>query len=313
MLLTLSTVLALLLDRILGEPTRFHPLVGFGRLASMLERRLIGDTPTEFWGRARGLLALLLLLVVILVPAIVLSQLLATRLPHLEWLFAIPFLYLAIGGQSLAQHAARVRVALAEGNLVKARQEVTMIVSRDCEELDEEGVARATVESVLENGSDAIFAPIFWFLLFGIPGVVLYRIVNTLDAMWGYRNVRFRHFGWAAARLDDVMNWIPARLTALGYTLAGASQSAWHCWRAQGGQMASPNAGVVMAAGAGALRVELGGGAQYHGEWLEKPQLGLGEVAGAKDIVRAIALVNRTLIFWLVGMMVVELASHYLG
>ena len=308
MFLSIVIIVALLLDRILGEPRRFHPLVGFGRLAQGVEVYLIGDGKS----RIRGVVALMSLLVMILLPITVAAYMLVAQWPLLLWPLSILLLYLTVGGRSLAQHAEQVGSALDKDNLIEARRRVAMIVSRDCEELDEKGVARAAVETVLENGSDAIFAPIFWFLLLGIPGVVLYRIVNTLDAMWGYRNERYLHFGWAAARLDDVLNWAPARLTALGYTLAGATQSAWRCWKLQGSQMASPNAGVVMAAGAGALQVELGGAAQYHGEWIDKPQLGTGVTASSKDIRRAIALLNRTMMIWLAVIAIVELAGYVL-
>jgi len=313
LLFSISTVIALLIDRILGEPTRFHPLVGFGRLAQGVEEALIGDSVS----RARGILAVLFLIVVVIAPLIVALHYILAWIPHLQWPLAIIALYLTVGGRSLAQHAEQVGLALAANNLVEARRRVAMIVSRDCEQLDEEGVVRATVESVLENGSDAIFAPIFWFLILGIPGVVLYRIVNTLDAMWGYRNERYRYFGWAAARLDDLLNWIPARLTALAYTLAypftGASQTAWQCWREQGHQMASPNAGVVMAAGAGALQVELGGAAQYHGQWIDKPQLGLGAAVGSGDISRSLMLLHRAIFIWICVIALIEFVSYYLA
>ncbi len=304
LLLSFNILLALLLDRLLGEPTRLHPLVGFGRLAQGVERRLIADGQS----RMRGVLAVVLLIGIVLLPLLISLHYLIAWMPQLQWPLAIVALYLAIGGRSLAQHAERVGEALVATNIDEARRRVAMIVSRDCEQLDDEGVARATVESVLENGSDAIFAPIFWFLVLGIPGVVLYRIVNTLDAMWGYRNERYLYFGWAAARLDDGLNWLPARLTALAYLLTGASRSAWQCWQKQGRQMASPNAGVVMAAGAGALQIKLGGAAQYHGKWIDKPQLGFGAAATAKDIARASTLLNRATVLWLIVMAIIEWA-----
>ncbi|MEW5757481.1 MAG: adenosylcobinamide-phosphate synthase CbiB [Pseudomonadota bacterium] len=277
---------ALVLDGLFGEPRRFHPLVGFGRLAQALERRLHADS------RARGCLAVALLLT----PFV----LLALLIDALPWgsVFDVAVLYLAIGWKSLGEHAGRVREALLRGDLSTARLRVGFMVSRDTEPLDAEGVVKATVESVLENGNDAIFGAIFWFVLAGAPGVVLYRLANTLDAMWGYRNARYSRFGWAAARLDDVMNFIPARLTALSYALVGHFTRALRCWRSQGARWKSPNAGPVMAAGAGSLGVLLGGPVSYHGAMQARPLLGEGRGARTGDIERALRLIRRALLLW---------------
>lgn len=285
---TALLVLAVLaLDAWLGEPRRFHPLVGFGRLAQALEGRLHGDS------RARGCLAVLLLLTPF--------TLLALLIDALPWggVFDVAVLYLAIGWKSLGEHAGRVRDALISDDLYTARERVGYMVSRDTKPLDAEGVARATVESVLENGNDAVFGAIFWFMLAGAPGVVVYRLANTLDAMWGYRNDRYSRFGWAAARLDDVMNFIPARLTALSYALLGNFNRALRCWRSQGTLWKSPNAGPVMAAGAGSLGVVLGGPASYHGTMQARPPLGEGHDARLEDIDRALRLIRHTLLLWI--------------
>ncbi len=294
---------AVLLDRLLGEPRRFHPLAGFGRLARQVEKIFFGTADAAPAARyLRGIAAV----AVLLVPFALLASL-AQRNEFLGALFSVTVLYFAIAPRSLREHAERVANAFSAGDLPEARHRVSMLVSRDTSQLDEEGVARATVESVLENGNDAIFAALFWFVLAGAPGVVLYRLSNTLDAMWGYRNARYNYFGWAAARLDDALNFIPSRLTALSYAMVGHTRSALHCWRQQADAWESPNAGPVMASGAGALRVLLGGAAIYHGKLEQRPLLGCGMAAGAADIARAVRLVRHTLYAWLIVITLVTL------
>jgi adenosylcobinamide-phosphate synthase len=173
------------------------------------------------------------------------------------------------------------------------------MVSRHTRELDESGVAKACVESTLENGNDAVFGALFWFALLGGPGAVLFRLANTLDAMWGYKNDRFLQFGWAAARIDDLLNYLPARLTALSYALFGKTRTALASWRAQAPGWESPNAGPVMSAGAGSLGLALGGSAIYHGQVEERPLLGAGRPARGDDIGRVLQLVRRSLLLWL--------------
>ncbi|MCP5195240.1 MAG: cobalamin biosynthesis protein [Gammaproteobacteria bacterium] len=296
MLTALLCLGAVLLDGQWGEPRRWHPLVGFGSLARRIEALLYG--PPELGAvarRTRGVGAVILLLI----PFTVAVGLLAW-LPLIGLVVTLGVLYLAIGARSLAEHAEAVAVALEESDLPLARAKVAMIVSRDTDDLDEEQISRATVESVLENGCDAIFGALFWFVLIGASGAVLYRLANTLDALWGYRTPRYLHFGWAAARLDDGLNWAPARLTALGYMAVGTHPAlAWRCWREQAPGWKSPNAGSVMAAGAGALGLALGGQARYHGAWQARPALGEGLAPRAEDIHRAVRLVRRAVWFWL--------------
>lgn len=287
--MSITALLAVVLDRLLGEPPRWHPLVGFGWLAQRIEASLYEAS------RLRGAIA-----VSLLVGGFALAAFLAHRsLGSWAWLLDVAVLYLAIGAASLGEHAAAVRRALDAGDLDTARRSVGRMVSRDTADMDETAVVRATLESVLENGCDAVFGALFWFFVAGAPGVVAYRLANTLDAMWGYRTGRYRYFGWAAARLDDLLNWIPARLTALTYVLLGRSGTAWRCWRSQAANWESPNAGPVMAAGAGALRMRLGGPAVYHGRLESRPQLGEGRDPMAADIIRAVALVRRGVWMWL--------------
>ncbi|MBL1277036.1 MAG: cobalamin biosynthesis protein [Ectothiorhodospiraceae bacterium] len=292
--MVISIALALLLDRLLGEPRRLHPLVGFGNVVNWFERRLrqCGSTPVA--ARWRGSIAVALLLIPISVLTFYVSQ-----FESLNMVFGVVVLYLTIGGRSLAQHALQVRDALGENDISKAQSMTGRLVSRDTTALNETQISKATVESVLENGCDAVFGALFWFIVAGAPGVIFYRLANTLDAMWGYRNERYRYFGWAAARLDDVLNFIPARLTALTYAMLGEFQKAIRCWRNQAYSWKSPNAGPVMAAGAGALSLQLGGEATYHGELQQRPQLGLDKLPEANDIQRAVSLVNRGMLLWL--------------
>jgi adenosylcobinamide-phosphate synthase len=283
---------AVAFDWLLGEPKRFHPLVGFGRIAGQVERWCHGDdgiTPWIQW--TRGAIAVVLLLVPFTVAAAALAA-----LPAAGVAFSIAALYFALGHKSLHDHVRPVVEALRAGDEAAARSRVSLMVSRDSAALD---IENAATESVLENGNDGVFGALFWFAVAGAPGAVFYRLANTLDAMWGYRSERYLHFGWAAARLDDVMNYLPARLTALTYALLGRTRLALSCWRRQAPAWDSPNAGPVMAAGAGALGVSLGGPARYQGEWHNRPVLGADAPPVVDDIERALALVRHGVWLWL--------------
>ncbi|RKT58563.1 adenosylcobinamide-phosphate synthase [Azonexus fungiphilus] len=282
----LAALAAVLLDRLFGEVRRFHPLVGFGTLAAAIERRL--NRRTIAGGVLGWALAVL--------PWLALA--LALR-PLAPFTVDVLLLYFSLGARSLCEHAEAVARPLREGRLDEARQRVGWIVSRDTAALDESGVAKAGVESVLENGNDAIFGALFWFALFGGPGALLFRLANTLDAMWGYRTERYNLYGRWAARVDDALNWLPARLTALSYALLGRWRDALTCWRAQAPGWESPNAGPVMAAGAGSLGVQCGGAAIYHGREEIRPPLGCGPAPVAADLGRAITLIRRSLWLWL--------------
>lgn len=295
----------LLADRVLGEVRRFHPLVGFGRWASLTEssvRQLLPDH------RLSGLLAWLLAVL----PWLAATCVLRTLHPLLTWLVDIGLLYLALGGRSLIEHVEAVATPLAAGDLAQARERVSWIVSRDTGAMGPDEVARAATESALENGNDAIFGALFCFAIGGGIGVLLYRLANTLDAMWGYRNERYLRFGWAAARIDDVLNFFPARLTALSYALLGNTGQAMRCWRSQAGQWISPNAGAVMAAGAGALGIRLGGISSYHGEVVTRPTLGCGRAPDANSLTSAIALIQRSTLLWYALIIFLALGSQLL-
>lgn len=325
----LAVIAAVLLDAIFGEVKRWHPLVGFGWLATGLEK-LLNKSHTPLTSKLIGLFAWILLIA----PLVLLSYFATQHL--LGWLANVLLLYFAIGARSLKHHAQQIYTPLSQHNLAAAQYAVSMIVSRDTSTLNETEIATATVESVLENGNDAIFGAIFWFvLLAGVgfsragftdlslansslgnsslagAGALMFRLANTLDAMWGYRTPRFVYFGWAAARLDDVLNLIPARLTALSYALCGNTGNALKCWATQASTWYSPNAGPVMSAGAGALNVKLGGAAVYHGQLKQRPSLGLGQTAQPAHILAAITLVNRSLILWCAAILLTQILWHF--
>ncbi|WP_297573090.1 adenosylcobinamide-phosphate synthase CbiB [uncultured Deefgea sp.] len=294
--------IALLLEWCWGEPRRYHFLVGFGRLATGLAQRLNRGAGLVL----RGGLAWLILVGGALGVFIGLRWQVMQYSPLLAYALDAWALWFSLGANSLLAHVAAIGTPLMAGDLPLARAQLQKIVSRDCQALDESQVAAGAVESCLENGADAIFASLFYFMLLGGAGALLHRLTNTLDAMWGYKTPKWLHFGRCAARMDDALNWMPARLCAMSYALLGKTRLALTAWRQQAPQWDSPNAGPVMAAGAGALGIRLGGAAPYHGQIELRPELGFGPLASAPDIARSIELIQATLAWWL-GVMVVVL------
>jgi adenosylcobinamide-phosphate synthase len=217
------------------------------------------------------------------------------RRPVLRFLTTAAAAWAVLGGRSLATEADTVRGQLAAGDLLAARRRLTHLVGRDTDDLDESGIARAVIESVAENTSDAVVAPLLAGAAAGIPGLFAYRAANTLDAMVGHRNERYSNFGWASARLDDVLNWVPARVTAalgalLAPTVGGRPTDAVGAWRRDAAGHPSPNAGRVEASFAGALGVRLGGVNRYAGEIENRHTLGDGGEPGPPDIEAAVHL-----------------------
>ena len=303
--LALAMLLGMVLDALLGEVRFAHPLVGFGRYANWLEGKLNRGSARLF----RGLLAWMSAVVPLVALATALLYGAGKTLPLLVFTLHAVLLYFCLGLRSLRDHFLPIAEALQRDDLATARSLTRRIVSRDTAHADAQDLSKATVESLLENGNDAVFGTLFWFLVAGGPGALLFRLANTLDAMWGYRNARFLFFGRIAARVDDGLNWIPARLTACTYLLLGDSRTAWRCWRAQAPSWSSPNAGPVMAAGAGALQLALGGAATYEGVLEIRPLLGSGCAPGCDDIRRAWWLVSRSAAVWCCVMLVAALIA----
>jgi len=276
------------LDVLFADPRRLHPVAGFGRLAAAAERVLYRDS------RAAGVAHTALCVGGVAVGGTLLARA-AGRLPEGEAALLALSVWTALGGSSLRRHGRRLGVELGRGDLPAARRRLPALCGRDPAALDDAGLARAGVESVAENTSDAVVAPLVWAAAAGVPGVLAYRAVNTLDAMVGYRDVRYGRFGTAAARLDDAANLLPARLTAAlaclcAPAVGGDAAAAWAVLRRDGGAHPSPNAGRPEAAFAGAMRLRLGGPLRYPHGLEPRPTLGTGAPPTAADLARAARL-----------------------
>ncbi|MGY2127119.1 cobalamin biosynthesis protein [Blastococcus sp. SYSU DS0617] len=275
-------------DLLLGDPRRHHPVAGFGSAAAALERRLWRDERLAGAGHA------LLLTTAVAALGTALERATGSR-PGARTLVTAAATWTVLGGTSLSRTAERMAAALAADDLPGARAVLPALAGRDPSGLGATELARATVESVAENTSDAAVAPLFWGAVAGVPGLLAYRAVNTLDAMVGHRSPRYERFGWASARLDDVANWAPARTTA-ALTVAcaplvdGSASGALRAWRADGAAHPSPNAGRCEAALAGALGLRLGGRNVYGSRVEDRPTLGSGRPPEPGDIRRAVRL-----------------------
>ncbi|WP_165807152.1 cobalamin biosynthesis protein [Nocardioides currus] len=272
-------------DRLLGDPRRFHPVAGLGTTAAALERRLYADS------RARGVAHS----AVLVGGSVALGLVAERRLPRT--LTTAAATWAVLGGRSLEREALAVHTHLAAGDLPAARQRLTHLVGRETAALDKSEVARAVVESVAENTSDAVVAPLVWGALLGVPGLLGYRAANTLDAMVGHHNARYERYGWASARLDDLLNLPGSRLSGLLVMASDPpnARAAAYAWRRGASAHPSPNGGVVEAAFAGALGVRLGGTNTYYGDRVEhRAVLGDGRAVRPDDIVRSTVLARRT-------------------
>ncbi|MGE0210478.1 MAG: adenosylcobinamide-phosphate synthase CbiB [Parvibaculaceae bacterium] len=302
---------ALVIERVTGYPRWLqacagHPVQWIGRMIGALDARLNDPARTDPSRRLRGVLALGLVLAV--VAAVTVPIAIACRLFFWGWVLEALLATTLLAQKSLKQHVEAVADGLDQG-LAEGRRAVSMIVGRDPQELDASGVSRAAIESLAENSSDGVVAPALWLVLLGLPGIALYKAINTADSMIGHRSERYRAFGWAAARLDDLVNLPGSRLSGLLYGLAAwpATRNVLAIMRRDAGKHASPNAGWPEAAMAGALGLRLGGPRSYGGQVAELPWLGDGgETLDQQDIRRGLALYGRMLT--LLALMVEALA-----
>jgi adenosylcobinamide-phosphate synthase len=272
-------------DIALGDPRRRHPVAGFGQAALALERRSYAPS------RARGAAHTLALVGLSAAGAELITRG-VRRVPQGAPVVLAVCTWAALGGRSLVREACAVARALERNDLAGARTAIPALVGRDPSALDEGELCRATIESVAENTADAVVGALVWGAVAGPAGVVAYRTANTLDAMIGRRDARYESFGWAAARLDDIMSWPGARLgallaVALAPIAGGSQRAAWRVMRRDGGAHPSPNAGQIEAAFAGALGLRLGGTLAYAGRTEDRPQLGDGRTPAIADVFRA--------------------------
>jgi adenosylcobinamide-phosphate synthase len=281
-------IAGLLTDAVVGDPKRGHPVAAFGQAVTAIEQRMYADS------RSRGAAFTAASAVLAISPVLAAGRLCRHR-PAGRLSLTTAATWAVTGARSLVAEADRIRLALLAGDIQGARRMLPSLCGRDPEHLDAGGIVRAVVESVAENSSDAIVAPLLWGALTGPAGLVGYRAVNTLDAMTGHHSPRYERFGWASARLDDVTNWLPARITALltaacAPVVGGHPATTWQIAQDHGPQHPSPNAGWCEAAFAGALGVRLGGPLSYAGRTEHRPVLGAGQPPEPADIARAARL-----------------------
>ncbi len=311
-------VIAIVLDLLIGDPvTSIHPVRLIGSLILKIEHFLYNKNLSK---RFTGFIGVSISLGIVIIIFFFLYKL-SCFIPYGKEIFSVLVFYSTIAIKDLAVHGMRIKKALDNSDILLARKNAGMILSRDVDNLSQEKIITGTVESISENSSDSIIAPVFFGLIFGPMGALTYRVINTMDAMWGYKNERYIDFGRTAAILDDVVNYIPARLTGLLICLV-SGLNGWGSGKVAGNPLittwkimirnhdktASPNAGYPEAAMAGALGIQLGGEASYFGKIVSKPTIGDNkrepEVADISNSLRIIA-VSVVLFLFAFGIIIV--------
>ncbi len=283
-----------------------HPVTWLGALIAFLDRILNKSSTSDETRRQRGVFALILIIAAAATAAVLVTSL-AAAIPIFGFIVIIFAVGALLAARSLNDHVADVADALEDGGLEAGRKMVSRIVGRDPNTLDEAGVSRAAIESLAENFSDGVTAPAFWFAFLGLPGIAIYKAVNTADSMIGHKTERHLAFGWASAKLDDLLNLPASRLTALFLIIAAAltpsasAREAWAAVRRDAKKHRSPNAGWPEAAMAGALGLQLAGPRSYNGEMINDAVMGDGRRdATAEDIDRALRLYRLSVVVGLV-------------
>ncbi len=297
-------LLALVLDRWLPERGGFRLWVWYSDWAESIEQRFNGGL------RSHGIFAVLLAIAPILVTIFLANLILWQIAGALTFLFSVAVLYLCVDLYRLGAVAQAVAAALENDDVAQAAARLKDLTGKDTVETTGAGVAHATVEAVLKQGYKLVMAPIFWFLLLGPIGAMLQRLASVLDRLWAHHTARYAEFGWAAARLDDLLCWIPARITAISYAIMGSFEDALHCWRRQAGMWSGLSSGPLLASGMGALHLDTceDGEKDAYGNMAIDPAT----LPDAGDVRRAVALVWRVMLFWLaVGLLMA--GAHLAG
>lgn len=296
--------IAVALDWLLGDPMWIpHPVIYFGKCISFFEKRYnVGNDRVR-----NGFITTL----VLIVSTALLSYVLMRISYHLHLRIGqgveILFLFLGLAGTTLIKEGRAVFAAM-DISLDKGRERVARIVGRDTSQLSAQQVRKATLETLAENLSDGVIAPLFWYAIAGIPGLMTYKMINTLDSMIGYKNDRYLDYGRAAAKIDDLANWIPARLTALLMCVVSFSWRPFQFVKRYGRAHSSPNAGYPESALAGVLNVRFGGPSNYFGEVVEKPYIGENErEINTKDIEKTVRINRMSEVLMLVLLMALSL------
>ena len=289
-----AAALALLAERLFGYPKPLysqigHPVEWIGNLLSKLETAFYDTNAEPIEARLRGVAALIALLLIVATPAILVSAFLSTF--RFGWIIEALLATTLIAQHSLNEHVSAVREGL-DISLAEGRKAVSQIVGRDPAQLDESGIVKAALESLAENTSDGIVAPVLWYALLGLPGIVMYKAINTADSMIGHKSERYVYFGWAAARLDDLVNLPASRLSGLLFAGAAAwtdrerGKIAWHAMWRDAPKHNSPNAGWPESALAASLGVKFGGPRRYEGHLVNLPWMGEGRETLNRDDMR---------------------------
>ena len=301
----IAILLAVVLDHLIPDRQGIKPFAWYRDWAESIEERFNGGK------RAHGIGALLLAIVPIVAGVLLMHHILG----QLGWIFPFVFdvviLYLCLDVYHLGKTAGAISDALEASDLDEANEKLHQLTGKGAPEKTEAGIARGAIEGVLKQGNSLIISPLFWFIVLGPLGVVLQRLSSVLDTLWGHRYERFAEFGWAAARFDDLIEWIPARITALSYALMGSFEDALHCWRKRVGVWSDINSGPLLASGFGAMHMRICE-AMPEEEEFEERSSELTVVPDAGHVRRVVALVWRVLLLWLV-VGILMTGAHLLG